>query len=172
MLKRPSSSALSIGLWATLAVVCAARTGPAAAPGLIVGLKAQSVAADRDGSRRSLRDGVYSDAQADRGRKTFDAYCASCHQPQAFVGPYLKAWTGRTVDGLFETVRNGMPEENPGGLERQEYTDILAFIFRQDGAPSGPEELPSSALGLKQVVIEVAETPANAGPATSDAPRF
>ena len=92
----------------------------AAADASAAGQAASASIPEGQSAVKSLRDGVYSDAQAGRGSKTFDAYCVSCHEPQAFVGPYLKAWNGRTVDGLFESVRNGMPEENPGGLERQE----------------------------------------------------
>lgn len=117
---------------------------------------------------------MYSDAQADRGGKTFDACCISCHQPQAFVGPFLKAWNGRTVDGLFEAVRTGMPEDNPGGLKGQDYADILAFIFKQNGVPAGTGELQSTASALKQITVDVPDKPADdkAGTSGSAPPRF
>ena len=62
----------------------------------------------------------------------------NCHQPQEFIGTYLNVWNGQTLDGLFEMVRTSMPEENPGSLRRQDYADVLAFIFKKNACRPEP----------------------------------
>ena len=34
-----------------------------------------------------------------------------------------------------------MPEDNPGGLPAQTYTDIIAYVLELNGYPSGTTEL-------------------------------
>jgi hypothetical protein len=112
-------------------------------------------------SRRSVREGVYSAAQAERGGKVYEARCALCHfAGQYAVNTFLKSWSGQTADALFDLIRTTMPKENPGGLKRQEYADLLAFIFKINGLPAGESELKSTDAALKQVLIE---EPADAG---------
>ncbi len=123
-------------------------------PGAMVLCGFASIAAGQTATR-SIRDGVYSAAQADRGTKTFVARCASCHQRDEFTGTFLNGWNGKTLDGLLEMVRTSMPEDNPGSLTPQEYADVLAFILSRNAFPPGAEELPSTA-PLKQFVIEEA----------------
>ena len=49
---------------------------------------AKTPAQDAQPSTRSVREGVYSVAQAVRGEKTFDTQCALCHKPEHFVGDF------------------------------------------------------------------------------------
>ena len=47
---------------------------------------------------RSVRDGVYTAAQVDRGATTFAAGCSACHVPEQFADPlFMDAWTGSAV---------------------------------------------------------------------------
>ena len=108
---------------------------------------------DAQAGTRSIRDGVYSEAQAVRGDKAYTARCARCHKPEQFTGAYLDGWEGQTVSGLFEMIRTSMPEEDPGSLARQEYADIMAFLLKKNGLPAGPAELPSASADLKKIVI-------------------
>ena len=104
---------------------------------------------------RSVREGVYSIAQAERGDRIFKERCASCHQPGEFTTPaFMAAWTGQTADDLFEILRTRMPTDNPGSLRRQEYADLLAYLFNLNGLPAGEAELNATASTLKQVLIE------------------
>jgi mono/diheme cytochrome c family protein len=133
-----------VGAWP--ARVMAAPESPQAA-----GASAQA----SEPGARSTRDGVYSAAQADRGGKTFTARCLGCHPPDQFVGPFLSGWDGQTVNGLFEMMRTSMPDDDPGSLTRQDYADILAFVFKKNGVPAGPAELTSVSADLKRIVVDV-----------------
>ena len=118
-------------------------------------------------SGKSAGNGVYSEAQADRGSRLFETRCGTCHQVAEFADPhFMGAWKGQPAAGLFEMIRAAMPEDNPGSLTRQQYADILAFIFKKNGLPAGEAELKGTPEALKEVIIEVVSKPA-AGKAPS-----
>ena len=111
--------------------------------------------ASEDATTTSLRDGVYSEAQAERGRGVFDEVCGACHMPDEFAtAGILVGWDGETVNDLFEAVRMTMPEDNPGGLRRSEYADILAYFFSLNELPAGETEMQDDAGSLESIRIE------------------
>jgi S-disulfanyl-L-cysteine oxidoreductase SoxD len=98
----------------------------------------------------SVLDGVYSAAQAARGSESFAQNCGICHgaslggvgEAPALVGAqFISDFNGLTVGDLFERIRSTMPLNNPGGLSRDQYADILAFMLKSNGFPAGPREL-------------------------------
>lgn len=101
---------------------------------------------------KSVNDGVYTAAQADRGDKVFNATCTTCHDTARFTGKeFLSVWTGQPIHALFEHVNTTMPEDNPGSLKPEQYADILAFFLKLNGYPEGAEELPASPEALKTI---------------------
>jgi len=77
--------------------------------------------------------------QADRGQKVFDQTCATCHQPEKFIGPeFVQNWNDRRVGDFYSLVRSTMPVDNPGGLKEQEYLDVTAYLLKANHAePKG-----------------------------------
>jgi len=72
--------------------------------------------------------GLYSEAQAARGRDAFRASCAECHYSSEFRGSQFQfSWGRRTVGDLFTEIVRNMPEDDPGSLEDQVYADIVAY---------------------------------------------
>lgn len=104
---------------------------------------------------RSLNDGVYTQSQADRGLALWEKTCLGCHQHDQYVG-YLDGWEGLPVSYLFDEIAVTMPEDNPGGLSREQYADILVYVFSINGAPAGDEEMGSDEDELEAIMIEVA----------------
>lgn len=111
-------------------------------------------------SAKSVSDGVYSDAQAQRGTAAYQKQCASCHgadlsgqgQTPALSGDDFKAsWYGQTVDDLFEEIQTSMPADNPGALTREQTADIVAFVLKSNRFPSGAADLPVDGAALKQI---------------------
>jgi hypothetical protein len=43
--------------------------------------------------------------------------------------------------------------DQPGGLTPQEYVDIIAFILKANGFPTGAQELPIDLDALKSIAI-------------------
>jgi len=101
------------------------------------------------------------DQQA-RGKTLYVDKCASCHQenlkgtsetPPLSGDPFWTNWETYSANNLLEQVRTTMPEDNPGGLERQQYVDIVAYILRFNEVPV-TGDLPSDADALKKVAIK------------------
>src|SRR5437870_641167 len=76
---------------------------------------------------RSVWDGVYTQAQANRGKAAYAERCASCHgaglgggeEAPALTGDkFLAKWRNRSVDELLESIRTTMPPGQPGTLGR------------------------------------------------------
>jgi mono/diheme cytochrome c family protein len=104
--------------------------------------------------RVSTATGAYTEEQARRGERTFIGECGGCHAPDQFVGEFLMAWTGKTASDLLEMIKEKMPQDRPGALPRQQYADILAFLFEKNGFPTGKTELPAAKDDLERVAIE------------------
>lgn len=101
----------------------------------------------------SVRDGVYTKAQAERGGNEFREACATCHsaEQQAQFG---QKYQGRTLGQVFEMISSTMPESSPGSLTANQYVSILAYFLSQGGFKAGAKELPTDVHLLKQIVIE------------------
>jgi len=113
---------------------------------------------------KSIWDGVYSQAQAERGRGLYQDQCASCHgseltggemAPPLSGGEFMAGWDGLTIGDLFERIRISMPQNAPGSLSGQQNADILAFVFSVNKFPAGETELPKEAGILKTIKFEV-----------------
>jgi len=129
--------------------------------GLSVGLTVPGLARGRaprvqtPETMRSVRAGVYTTAQGERGARLYEASCLNCHAAEQFVGPtYMNSWTDQTAQALFDVLRETMPQDNPGSLRRQQYADLLAYLFALNGMPAGDTELKGTDSALKNVRIE------------------
>lgn len=130
-----------------------------ALPTVLVGstLSAQSTTTAPPPSPR----GAYTEAQAARGEATYRANCTSCHATSAYVGEaFVRAWDGRTAYDIFELIRTTMPNDNPGRLSREQYADVVAYLFKLNRLPAGERPLPTDDEGLKQVRIDAKSIPA------------
>jgi len=118
----------------------------------VVSMSAASTAAGED--PRTIVDRVFSVAQAERGEQRFKISCSSCHTPGSFGGgTFAERWEGQTMADVFDYVSSAMPENDPGGLKKDEYADVLAYILRINAYPAGNDELPADSVELKKLGI-------------------
>jgi S-disulfanyl-L-cysteine oxidoreductase SoxD len=103
---------------------------------------------------RSTHDGVYTAPQAERGKQVYKRACVECHPLDWYRGEQMKSWEGAPLLGLYDLFRNRMPPENPGGLKRREYADIIAFVLSLNDQPAGREELSDQESSLTQIVYK------------------
>ena len=112
--------------------------------------------------KRTVWDGVYTDAQAERGRNAYAQACASCHAddlrgkstaPSLIEESFTFLWADMSVGDLFERTRMLMPSDRPGSLSAATYADIIAFVMSKNGFPAGSTELGTDVAALKQIVI-------------------
>jgi mono/diheme cytochrome c family protein len=128
---------------------------------LIVLVAATASAQNATATGAQASRGAYTEAQAVRGEATYRANCTSCHATSAYTGDaFARAWDSRTAFDLFELIRTTMPIDNPGRLSREQYADIVAYLFKLNRLPAGDRLLPADDEGLKQVRIEAKSTSA------------
>ena len=129
--------------------------------GLVALLFVYSVATGQE-SKRTMWDGVFNDAQAVRGQNAYKVSCAPCHKADllgdtgapALAGPeFFTRWNGSSADDLVKTIRASMPQDAPDTLGTQTYVDLVSFLLKSNGAPSGAAELPTESPALKQVTV-------------------
>jgi mono/diheme cytochrome c family protein len=106
---------------------------------------------------------TYTNEQADRGEEDFGDNCVECHgddlrggllggpplRGQAFEGKYAN---GAPAGVLFEIMSSTMPPNDPGRYSPETYADIMAYILKRNGFPTGAA-LPSDIDALYNLVI-------------------
>jgi mono/diheme cytochrome c family protein len=120
--------------------------------------------------RRTVWDGVYTEAQAARGVTAFGQSCSGCHALTAegkapLVGePFWKSFAQKTVIDLLEYVSTYMPNGTPGSLTETTYRDIVALMLKSNGFPAGSTELARNTISEVQIVPKDGSTelPSNA----------
>ena len=120
------------------------------------------------GQEISVWDGVFTEAQAERGQAVYPGPCGLCHgrrldgapdDPDMLSTPslararFLRIWEGRSLATLFEYTRATMPEANPESLDDQEYVDIIAYMLSVSGMPAGDDELEPDSQSLARFII-------------------
>jgi S-disulfanyl-L-cysteine oxidoreductase SoxD len=117
-------------------------------------LTAQATA-QSDSTAKVTPAGIYTAAQAERGKATHEAECTSCHGTEDYSAEaFTKAWGGRTAFDFFDLLRTTMPNDDPGKLKREQYADVVAYILSINGYPAGEQELPSDDEALKALKID------------------
>jgi cytochrome c553 len=104
---------------------------------------------------KSVWQGAYTEEQASRGSNEHSTNCTSCHGTEKYTGEaWTKNWVGRTVFDLFDQLKTTMPDDNPGGLSAQQYKDIVAYILKINGMPSGTDSLPGDPEAMRTIKID------------------
>jgi mono/diheme cytochrome c family protein len=111
------------------------------------------------GLQSALKDGVYTDAQAARGKALYQAQCSNCHldtlngTPPLAGEAFRAKWAALTVNDLFTKMRETMPTTEPGMLAPAEYVDVIAYILKENKFPAGAQELKDDAEALKRLTL-------------------
>jgi quinoprotein glucose dehydrogenase len=109
---------------------------------------------------KTVWDGVYSAAQAERGAKRFADNCAACHGEDMAGGPgipgvvgieFMFKYSNKPVSELFDYVKQNMPPGQAGSLTDPQYLDIVAVILKGNEFPAGSADLDQAA--LKEIKI-------------------
>lgn len=103
---------------------------------------------------KNASEGVYTAAQATRGRDLYDTSCASCHELGKFKGTeFANAWTDKPMSDLHAAVVS-MPMDAPGSMKPLEYADIIAYFLSINGYPAGQTELDGSEAAIKGIKLD------------------
>jgi mono/diheme cytochrome c family protein len=100
--------------------------------------------------------GVYTEAQAARGRNVYFGNCRSCHSPQSHTGAtFATWWRGKRLSDLFTFVSTRMPKNDPGSLAPEDAADVVAYLLQMNAMPPGKRELAAAADSLQPYRIEL-----------------
>jgi mono/diheme cytochrome c family protein len=114
--------------------------------------------------------GVYTAAQAERGRAVVQTHCSECHAedlsggegPALSGSTFMLKWETLTVERLFHKIRDTMPSVGSTDVTLEEKLDSVAFILQQNGFPAGMSELadaPGTLAAIKMVPKDGVATP-------------
>ena len=111
---------------------------------------------------KNVWDGIYSDAQAGRGKKSYVTHCAACHNeglqggdlaPELKGEDFLLRWNDKSMFEFVDRIQKTMPQDNPGGLMPQENADIVAYILQVNKMAAGSTDLSSDEAALKAITV-------------------
>jgi quinoprotein glucose dehydrogenase len=102
---------------------------------------------------KTVWDGVFTEAQAARGKDAFAANCSMCHgndleggRASSLKGDvFMLHWSEDTLNAVFERVRS-MPPRAAVPLSEAVHLDILAHILSVNAFPVGKDELTAAAV--------------------------
>jgi hypothetical protein len=123
---------------------------------------ASSLHAQESDAILTIWEGLYTAEQAERGRATFDRSCSRCHNsnlrgsdrgPTLVGDEFLASWLDGSLEALFSVIRDSMPDGNASTVNDARKADVLAYILRRNGFPTGTAELPAAAGKLEMVQI-------------------
>ena len=108
---------------------------------------------------KTVLDGVYSDAQAERGHASYTQFCGSCHgaglegiSAPALTGDrFLERWREGVLESLYNFIRLGMPPRNGNAMPEHDYLDLVTYLLKMNGYATGGSELTSD--GLASVLL-------------------
>ena len=113
-------------------------------------------------ARKTVREAVYTEAQADRGKTVYETNCVTCHLPDLdgsanpdagargapLVGTrFVQDFGESKVNALFNKMKRDMPSGRPGTLTDQEYLDATAYVLQRNRFPAGGAELTEETAG-------------------------
>ena len=110
---------------------------------------------------KTVKEGVYTAAQAKRGDGLYQEQCASCHgadlsgggAPALAGADFVGFWDKMPLSDLVDKIQQSMPANSPGSLNRKQSADIVAFILQAGKFPTGAAELSDDAATLKTITI-------------------
>ena len=117
-----------------------------------------AAAGQSQGSEKTVLDGVYSNAQAERGHGFYTTHCGACHgnslegvsAPPLMGSRFIERWREGVLGPLYEFIRQRMPFGRPANakpIPDGEYLDILTYILKVNGYRAGETELSRNLLG-------------------------
>jgi mono/diheme cytochrome c family protein len=112
--------------------------------------------------------GVYTAAQAERGRTVVQNHCSECHHDDlsggegpALAGPiFMLKWETHSVERLFHKIRDTMPSRGSTEVSEKEKLDTVAYILQQNGFPPGDTELTDASPAFASIRLLPKEGPA------------
>jgi mono/diheme cytochrome c family protein len=101
--------------------------------------------------------GLYTTAQAARGKDVYAGMCLSCHVGMGnhTGAKFREQWNGHSVGELYGFIHDNMPQNDPASLPDADYAAVVAYLLQVNGMAAGAASLPSDTLALAHDTIAV-----------------
>jgi mono/diheme cytochrome c family protein len=129
---------------------------------LTAALAASVLEAQETDTYVSVWDGVYTAAQAERGKATFDLSCSRCHNadlsgsdrgPTLTGDKFLSNWLDGSLEPLFSFIRDQMPQGSANIVTDDSKADVLAYILQKNSFPPGATQLTTNTARLDTMQV-------------------
>jgi S-disulfanyl-L-cysteine oxidoreductase SoxD len=92
---------------------------------------------------------IYTDAQAGKGESIYRAKCSACHDndlngqhaPPLIGRAFWEQWNQDSVRALYSRIISTMPLEEAGSLPEKDVLDLVAYLLKANGWPSGKKPI-------------------------------
>lgn len=109
---------------------------------------------------KTVLDGVYTAAQAAKGRTQYETNCIRCHEvvdddpqgPPLMGRGFIDRWREENLDVLFGYMTTNMPAGSDVRLSDETFLQVLAYILAANAFPEGPDDLTPDKLGNIRLV--------------------
>jgi S-disulfanyl-L-cysteine oxidoreductase SoxD len=121
----------------------------------------------------SVWNGLYTAAQADRGKTVYARHCGRCHgddlsanRAYPLTGErFMDHWEAHSLEQLFRRIRDTMPPNEAAIVADDDKRDVMAYLLQQNGFPTGSTEIPrdDDELATVQIVRKTGPGPLKTG---------
>lgn len=101
----------------------------------------------------TTNDGIYTAAQAAKGKELYGQVCESCHNPGKFAGAEFTRAYGSKPLSEIDAAMSEMPMDNPGSLKREDVASLIAYFLEMNKYPAGQTTLSGEADALKAIMV-------------------
>jgi mono/diheme cytochrome c family protein len=130
---------------------------------VLTGTLALHVQADA-AQESTVKAGIYSTEQAERGKATYDKICQSCHtfqpsekskdNPDLGGDAFLSKWDKRSLHELATVIYTNMPNDGSAVVSEAETADLVAYILQQNKFPAGSQPFKWDASARKVLIVK------------------
>ena len=118
----------------------------------------------RSDQEQTVKAGIYSKEQAERGKAVYDKICVACHtfkpsekskdNPDLGGDAFLTKWDQKTVHELATVIYTTMPNDGSAVITEEQTADVIAFILQQNNFPAGSAAFKWDASARKITIVK------------------
>lgn len=132
--------------------------------GVVALAAAMAVHAQDAPATTTVKDKVYTKAQATRGQEMFTKTCAKCHNlddkgpltegPNLAGDAFLTKWDGKSVHDLSMSMRLSMPPDGSITISEEDAANLIAYLLKANGFPEGEKPLKADASAKTLLIVK------------------
>lgn len=113
---------------------------------------------------QTVKTGIYSKEQAERGKAVYDKICAACHtfkpsekskdNPDLGGDAFLNKWDKKTVHELATLIYTTMPNDGSAVLTEEQTADVVTYVLQQNNYPAGSAPFKWDASARKILIVK------------------